>query len=244
VDVRRFEIILAVLLASGALAASAGVEVDLRQSFPLNPGTEWVYSGFVRWFDFNADRPATTHVTWTMSVVREYDRGGIRAAVVKGFPADLNWTEGNAKPELWIVAETRDGKFYLNTDYTYRRVLDQLDNKDFSLEQLLNADGWILQLPLEQGKRFCDATFMDRDDGKYCWLTGPPHAPKLSHVAGITPAKRTAFDVEYDSIPEDAGFEFVDGVGITSYGYHHHGSLADTEVHLVEFHPPETAAAR
>jgi hypothetical protein len=59
----------------------------------------------------------------------------------------------------------------------------------------------------------------------------------LSHVKGLTPGPRAAYEVEYDTNPDDEEFEFVDGVGITKYGYHHHGTTADTELHLIEFYP-------
>jgi hypothetical protein len=37
-------------------------------------------------------------------------------------------------------------------------------------------------------------------------------------------------------LPDDTEFDFVSGIGITSYEYHHHGTIAETELHLVEFH--------
>jgi len=89
--------------------------------------------------------------------------------------------------------------------------------------------------------KFCDEVFRRRTDGRYCWLTGSPHPAVLTHVKGLAAATRMAYEVEYDSNPDDTEFEFVDGVGITSYAYHHHGSVADTEVHLVEFHPDNSA---
>jgi len=42
--------------------------------------------------------------------------------------------------------------------------------------------------------------------------------------------------LEYWSNPDNAQFAFVPGVGITKYAYHHHGTVADTELQLVEFH--------
>jgi len=69
----------------------------------------------------------------------------------------------------------------------------------------------------------------------YCWVAGPPHAANLDGVKGLTAGNRTAYEIEYRTNPDDTEFEFVPGVGITSYEYHHHGSIAETELHLVEF---------
>jgi hypothetical protein len=35
--------------------------------------------------------------------------------------------------------------------------------------------------------------------------------------------------------PDDTELEFVPGIGFISYRYHHHGTVADTEMGLVEF---------
>jgi hypothetical protein len=34
----------------------------------------------------------------------------------------------------------------------------------------------------------------------------------------------------------------VPGIGLVSYEYHHHGSVADTALQLVEFHPAPEAS--
>jgi hypothetical protein len=239
-NVRRGSVILAFVLLSSGLFASARVDQDVRQSFPLSPGTSWVYRGFVRWRDGRSTVGTATSVTWTMSVVRLVERDGVSAVVVKGFPGDLDWSAGHAEPQLSMLIRTDDAKFYLNSEWSTQSVLDQLDNPKYPLRELEDVDSWILQLPLAQGMKFCDEVSRQRADGRYCWLTGAPHPAVLNRVKGLAPGTRTAYEVAYDSNPDDTEFEFVDGVGITSYGYHHHGSVADTEVHLVEFHPGDS----
>jgi hypothetical protein len=235
--VRRGSVILVFVLLSSGLFASARVDEDVRQSFPLSPGTSWIYRGFVRSWEEGSTVGKVTGVTWTMSVVRVVERDGVSAAVVKGFPTDLDWSDGHAEPQLSILAETRDGKVYLNSEWDAQSVLDQIDDPKFPLQDLARADDWLMQLPLATGKRFCDNSEMQRPDGLYCWLTGTPHTAELSHVKGLTPTARTAYEIEYDTLPDDEEFEFVDGVGFTKYGYHHHGTTADTELRLIEFHP-------
>jgi hypothetical protein len=235
--VRRGSVILALILLGSGLFASARVDEEVRQSFPLSPGTSWVYRGFVRSWEEGSTVGKVTGVTWTMSVVRLVERDGVSAAVVKGFPSDLDWSEGHAEPQLSILVETRDAKFYLNSEWDTQSVLDQLDDSNYPLHNLARVDDWFMQLPLATGKRFCDDIGMQRPDGRYCWLTGAPHPAELSHVKGLAPDARTAYEIEYDTLPDDEEFEFVDGVGITKYGYHHHGTTADTELRLIEFHP-------
>ncbi len=229
-------------LLGGGLFASAQVDQGARQGFPLVPGTEWVYRGFVRSWEKGSTVGRVTGVTWTMSVVRVVERDGISAVVVKGFPADLDWSDGHAEPQLSILVETPDAKFYMDSEWDTQSVLGQIDDPKYPLQDLARVDDWFMQLPLAAGQRFCGDEGMQRPDGRYCWLTGAPHPAELNHVKGLTPSARTAYEVEYDTLPDDEEFDFVDGVGITKYGYHHHGTTADTELRLIEFRPAGVAS--
>ncbi len=97
-----------------------------------------------------------------------------------------------------------------------------------------------LMLPLAEGKKFCEAERMQRTDDHYCWVTGPAHTVPLAGVKGVQPGSYIAHRVEYFTNPDDDEFDFVSGIGMMSYEYHHHGTTADTELHLVEFHPGST----
>jgi len=206
------------------------------KDFPLAPGTYWVYEGFVRSWVKGSETGKTTPVTWKTSVTRVVQRDGLTIAVVKGMPGDLDWSDGNATPSLSIVIRTQDAKFYLIEGNEAKSLLSQLDNPHYSWRQVPIDDDWFLQLPLAEGKKFCDANGMKRGDGKYCWVTGPAHATPLAGVKGIQPGKRVAYRVEYLTNPDDMEFDFVPGIGMVAYEYHHHGTTADTELHLIEFH--------
>lgn len=245
VNVRRSGIILALVFLVGGLVASARVDDDPRQGFPLIPGTEWIYRGFVRAYDQDSSTGKVTPITWTMAVVHEFERGGMSAAVVKGFPADLDWSDGHTEPQLSIVIGTQDARFYVDTLSAAGVTVDQIEDERFSLRDLVKSDGGFLQLPLAEGKRFfCDRGAENRQDSEYCWVTGPPHPAELNHVTGIAPRAHTAYEVEFATKPDDREFEFVDGVGITSYQYHHHGTIAETELRLVEFHAASESVSR
>jgi len=244
VCVRRNGLLLAVLLAGSGLAAWATADVDPRQEFPLIPGTQWTYRGYVRSQEEGSTIGKVTGVTWTMSVERTVERDGIVAAVVRGFPADLDWSAGDAMPQRSVLLETRDGKVYLNGQENAQPLLDQIDDPKYPMRELASDHDLVFQLPLAAGKKFCDAEQLERTDGRYCWVVGSPHPAELAHVKGAPSGARTAYPVEFDTNPDDCEFEFVEGVGITRYEYHHHGTTADTVLRLVEFHPAETAAAR
>ncbi|HXQ25258.1 MAG TPA: hypothetical protein VN822_02515 [Candidatus Acidoferrales bacterium] len=216
---------------------SAHAGDDSQPSFPLARGTYWIYRGLVRSSVQGSTVGKVAHVTWKMSVVQTVQRDGVVAAVVSGFPGDLDWTDGDAKPQLSILIRTQDAKFYLNSPGDGGDTLRQLDEPTYPLQDLIKEDDLFLQLPLAEGKEFgCDQEGAGRDDTLYCWVTGPPHTAALDGVKGVGPGTRVAYEVRYQTLPDDVEFEFVPGVGMTSYGYHHHGTIADTELHLVEFH--------
>lgn len=180
------------------------------------------------------------HVTWKTSVTRAIQRDGLTIAVVKGMPGDLDWSEGEATPSLSVVIRTQDAKFYLIEGDEAKSVIGELDNPQYSWQQVPIDDDWFLQLPLAKGKKFCDADGMKRDDSLDCWVTGPAHPVSLTGVKGIQPAKHVAYRVEYATLPDDMEFDFVPGIGMVSYEYQHHGTTADTELHLIEFHDGST----
>jgi hypothetical protein len=220
-------------------AASTWAQDQTGDDFPLTPGTYWVYRGIVRSWAKGSATGKTTQITWRTTVTRAVRRDGFTVAVVKGLPGDLDWSEGNAEPKLSILIRTRDARFYLLEGDEAKSVLREFDNPHYSWQQLPIDDDWFLQLPLAEGKKFCDAQGMKREDGEYCWVTGPAHDAHLAGVKGIQPGRHVGYRVEYLTNPDDMEFDFVAGIGMVSYEYHHHGTTADTELHLIEFHKQE-----
>lgn len=225
-----------VTLALVLCAATTRGQNKTNEDFPLTPGTYWVYQGTVRYWVKGVENGKIAHVTWKTSVTRAIRRDGLTIAVVKGMPGDLDWSEGEATSSLSIVIRTSDAKFYLIEGDEAKSLLSQLDNPQYSWQQVPIDDDWFLQLPLAQGEKFCDANGIGRDDGRYCWVSGPPHTVPLAGVKGIREGKHVAYRVEYLTNPDDMEFDFVPGIGMVSYEYHHHGTTADTELHLIEFH--------
>lgn len=225
-----------------ALVVSTRAGENSHQVFPLSPGTFWIYHGLVRSWTEGSSVGKVTDVTWKMTVVRVVERDGITAAIVSGFPSDLDWTEGQATPQRSMLVGTVDSKFYFDSPWDTGLVNGLIDAPKYPLDELARPDEWILQLPLTAGERFgCDRAAADRKDGKYCWVVGPAAPAELSRVKGVAPGKRQEYEIDYNSVADDTEIEFVPGIGITGYEYHHHGEIAETELHLVEFHSGDSA---
>lgn len=224
---------LGVALSGFAAGAGGGAE-----EFPLAEGAYWVYRGVVR-LGGEGDNVTETNVSWRMEVTKVIRREGLVAAVVRGFPSELDWSDGEKKPGESLVIASEEGKFYHIGEDGAPAGLRLLENPHDKLQDLLQGDDLFLDLPLRERKKFCDEEGMARDDGMYCWVVVSEGPATLVNVKGVSGDKRTTFTVRYATNPDDQEFDFVPGVGITAYGYHHHGTVADTELDLVEFHAGE-----
>lgn len=204
--------------------------------FPMSAGTYWVYKGSVGWYDFENDKPASAEVTWKMSVTKVIRRKGIVAAIVTGFPGDLDWSAGSTEPKPWLILEDEKHQVYyenLGPDFD----LSKFDGGDAVFEKFQVEDNFLFQWPLHKGAKFCDAESKKREDNMYCWVVAEEEAKKLEAVQGAPKEDQTVYRMQYLSLPDDTRMELVQGLGLVSYQYHHHGSVADTSLQLVEFHP-------
>jgi hypothetical protein len=212
--------------------------------FPLHAGTYWIYKGTVRWYDYENDKPVSGEVTWKMTVERVIRRKGVVAAIVSGYPADLDFSAGATEPKPWLILENENHQIYfenLGPDYD----LSKLDGDDHVFDKFMVDDNFFFQWPPHQGAKFCDDEAKKRDDGMYCWVVLETGAKKLASVTGALPGDQSLFKLQYRTLPDDTTVEVVPGIGLLSYNYHHHGTVADTELQLSEFHPAlETSDAQ
>jgi hypothetical protein len=225
---------LTLLLLCAALLSGSSADAP-QHPFPLSKGTYWVYQGTVRWTHDNSNRVSETKVTWRTEILRFIQHGDTSAAIVKGFPTDLDWSNGRPEPSDSLLVES-GGKFYLVPSERFTDTMHRLEQPSDSLTGLFSNDYPFLKWPLVPGQKFCGPEDMARPDDMYCWVVSSSHTAFLNNVAGIRGRKRTEFSVRFRTNPDDVHFTFVPGIGITAYGYHHHGTVADTDLKLTEFH--------
>ena len=210
----------------------------------MKEGASWLYRGIVRWYDMQSQKAVTTKVTSRSEVIRVIRRNGLEATVIKGFPADFNWSEGNAPANRWLFVRTEDNELHWFTDnHEIEERLKRLDNPRDFLKGMWTDDDLLMQLPPKKGMKFCDEESKGRTDDLYCWVVASEREVSLNNVKGLEPGKRITFLLQYVTLPDDTELEFVPGVGFISYQYHHHGTLADTEMSLTEYHASGSAQA-
>ncbi|HET7108547.1 MAG TPA: hypothetical protein VFI38_17165 [Candidatus Acidoferrum sp.] len=221
----------------------SGEAPKLELFFPLTPGTWWLYRGSVTWTDQQTEKDAHADVTLKMTVEKVIQKPEIVIAVLSGFPRDLDWATGEVAPMPWLLIETARHEVFLNPlppDFDYAK----LEKGAATLDNLLAEDNLLFRWPMKQGMKFGDAESVRRDDGHYCWVVAGQETKKLGDIQGLAAKSAEIFQLQYVTNPDDTGMEIAPGIGILSYQYHHHGTVAETELRLVEFHPaPATPAA-
>ncbi|HEY9837335.1 MAG TPA: hypothetical protein V6D27_10605, partial [Vampirovibrionales bacterium] len=205
--------------------------------FPLVPGSYWIYEGITQWMPSNSSQVNQTSLTWKMEVVDTFERGPLKIAIVKGYPADVAWySEGKERGD-YLIIEVSPGKYYLVSDERARLALQRLTDEADVLVNLLEDLELLLDLPLIPGKVFGSSEQITRLDGGYRWNVETAESVGLE-VEGISSKERhTQYHLTFRTGSDMMSIYFVPGIGITRYQYQHHGAIAETDLKLIEYYP-------
>jgi hypothetical protein len=215
--------------------ANSNPEPQLDLFFPLTPGTWWLYRGTVTWSDQQTEKEVHANVTLKMTVEKVIQKPEFTIAILSGFPRDLDWATGEAAAMPWLLIETKRHEVFLNSlppDFDHAK----LEKDSVSLDKLLAEDNLLFRWPLKKGMKFGDAESVRRDDDHYCWVVTTQETKSLTDIKGLSSRSAEVFLLRYITNPDDTEMEISPGLGILSYQYHHHGTVAETTLTLVEFH--------
>jgi len=215
--------------------ANSNPEPQLDLFFPLTPGSWWLYRGTVTWSDQQTEKEVHANVTLKMTVEKVIQKPEFTIAILSGFPRDLDWATGEVAAMPWLLIETKRHEVFLNSlppDFDYAK----LEKDSVSLDKLLAEDNLLFRWPLKKGMKFGDAESVRRDDDHYCWVVTTQETKSLTDIKGLSSRSAEVFLLQYITNPDDTEMEISPGIGILSYQYHHHGTVAETTLTLVEFH--------
>jgi hypothetical protein len=236
-----FSIVLSSCSTSGQPPIVPGVQptmypsLSILEYFPLRKGAYWLYEGNVRWTVINSSDIAEKELTWKMEVQRVFQRNNIVGYEMSGAPWDLAWyEEGKAPSEYGIIQA--GGNFYRTSIDTVWRLMNESD----FLSALVDEDDIFLDIPLIQGKKFCDTFSLTRSDSMYCWTVGEASQATVENIKGVISSDTLLeYPIYNGTMPDHSIIHFIPGVGISRYEYHHHGTISDVEVRLIEYYPGE-----
>ncbi len=209
--------------------------LPIQEYFPLKKGAYWVYEGPVKWTVPNSADVVEDIINWKMEVTRVIERNNIIGYEMSGAPWDLAWYEEGKKPGEYGIIQA-GGNYYRTSLDTVLRLY----NEDDSLNALVDENEIFLDVPLIQGKKFCDTFSLTRSDGRYCWNVGKANLVDVTGIKGLDPSGSFfEYPIYQGTMPDSSAFGFIPGVGISGYQYRHHGTVSEVDIHLIAYFPGE-----
>ena len=170
-----------------------------------------------------------------MEVKRVIQRNDIFGYEMLGAPWDLAWYEEGQRPSEYGIIQA-GGNFYRTSIDTVQRLTDENDY----LGDLVKEYDIFLDAPLISGKKFCDLDSLIGANGMYCWVVGDVSQANISNIKGVASSNTVfEFSIYNRTNPDHSIINFIPGVGISGYEYHHHGTVSDVEIRLIEYHSGE-----
>ncbi len=222
----------------GSSDRTHGLATNPLNPFPGAAGSYWVYEGLVLYQPPNNAPPRREKVRWRMSIARVLHRDGATALILRGFPGDLNWSDGNVLPSESMFVQTDDGDYY-QIESESKSLVQEFTDTRVDVEPLLDKGELWFRWPITEGAQPGGGNCPERGDQMYCWVLRKARGVSLGDVKGASTSAGTVYSLDYRTMPDNIHIELASGVGIVEYEYHHHGTVADTVLHLVEVHLAE-----
>jgi hypothetical protein len=204
--------------------------------FPLRKGTYWVYSAHVDWtVPDTAGETRQDELIWKSEVIDVFAKGNVFAARLRGFVYDLSWYEPDKGAGDYVIVLVGINHYYLighDADAFWQELINS--DGESRLEEI-GEDNLFLEVPLTKGAIYGEASQTPR--GWYCSVVTDETPFDLSAITGA-PALSSAieFSIVYRTCPDHSILRFTPGVGVTGFEYRHHGTVANCEAKLLEFH--------
>lgn len=196
-----------------ALAAAASTMKSAPVVFPCKRGEVYVYQGHGKWQSGSGRGSIFPEkVTLHSRVLRCINRPGERITIVRGLPFDDAWYFDGAGRSTYAIIQTRKGLYIQKTAIGPAIDLTKLKPK---------LHKKYLRFPVKKNE--CARKSHQRQDGMYCWWVD-----SVEKKSG-----KTLWNISYSTMPDDSLVQIEPGVGIVSYQYTHHGTVAEVTMHLV-----------
>jgi len=209
--------------------------------FPLQPGNRWVYEGTAR-NDTEQGTVVKRKVRVVMRVVDVTRSGSALLFTMEGHPSDAAWAL-KATDASEDVVEVRPSTYgYLVVANKVFRIPQErlgdvrraIEDGGFLKPGLISQNDLEFEFPLFTGQVFGTPHQMARSDRSYAW-----------HVTDITPyyppgrqkgkVARGGLRLVYVTRPDRTEALFVPYVGLASFSYNHHGTIAQVDIHLHDY---------
>ncbi len=221
-------ILAAVLFVARTGAAEARGDATV---VPFVKGTSWTYAGTVRWTDA-ASAIHSDHVRWVSEVVDAFDHGDVGGALLCGGVWDLpSWSREKRRGDYALVRVAT--RYYLVWGDARTTFAALKKSGAGALTKTFTQQPWF-DTPLKKGNVARAPDMGRRDDTAYGWWVESA-APVRSNVPGTTSVTRRGYLLSFITLASGEHMTLVPGIGITSYAYVHHGTIAEAHLRLIAF---------
>lgn len=222
---------ISILMLSSVACAQASAPAE--PIFPMAKGTSWVYSARVKFGKAGTDIAGTKTLRWTVTVADTFQNDDIAAALLKGGPWDLAWYDPTVKPQEHLVVRL-GSTYYLLHDDAASTLAAIKAGKSGDWKERLSDDIWF-QVPMEISDHYCSPEAEDSAPMN-CWSVEKITTTHSLKVPGLkaTP-ESTEYLLSFMTNPDTELVTLVPGVGMLSWQYQHHGTVAEASLKLVEF---------
>lgn len=195
--------------------------------YPMEEGNYWVYQGI---YETMWEKDT---LKWKAEVTEVIELDSIRLSIIKGFPFLLKGytigmkdDEKNILNEKYLIIQVGQDKYFQSGMYD-EQDLNEIKNSGkeeairyLYLSGLLDENFPLLERPLTIDKTF-----------SYWWVADTVK-DRLEHIKGLTSSgKFIEYTVEaQESFEEDIWFNFVPGIGITSFYFSGRGHRGDVDM--------------
>ncbi len=216
--------------------------VSAQEVFPFAKGTAWVYSARVKWDADDTRVAGTKTIRWTVTIADSIQKDNIAAVLLKGGPWDLAWYDPNVKPQEHLIVRL-ESTYYLLHDEAAETLADIKAGKTSDLKDRLADDIWF-QVPMEIADNYCSPEAEERAP-MGCWSVEKITTTHSLKIQGVKAApEETEYLLTFMTNPDTEIVTLVPGVGIISWWYQHHGTVAEASLKLMEFRPAGVRSTR
>ena len=203
-----------------------------QAALPLDSGRTWEYLGSARWTGLD-QRVDTATIRWTMQILTTRGGLGLRGALVRGWIQELAWYQPGQTPGYSILLARGRRLYHVSASDSASALL--------TLERAVEPgapppQGWelIVDSTLAVGHLYGQtAERGDRPDTFYAWYVESSEAIRPPPGWSVVSPTVMQWRLVYRTAPDHQVLDVVPGLGITHYGYGHHGTVADSDVQLV-----------
>jgi hypothetical protein len=223
-----FRVLVAIVLAASPRAVWAG---DDREVIPFVTGTVWTYQALLKWTD-TSNALRRSDVRWTSTVTDAFDHGDVAGALLQGGVEDLFSRSRPLRPRSYEVLRVGT-RYYLLSDVSTSAFAAVKAAGRKALPADLDQHVWF-DVPLTKGRVLRPRDMGPRDDTSYGWWIESVGRARLD-LPGLRDQARQAFRLTYHTLASDLHETVVPGIGVTSFTYVHHGTIAEAYAHLIVY---------